>query len=71
MSFKLQSRVFGDPLRKEVGTMNERAKISRRELLKSSVAFGLGVSLLGGARTLSAAPKKAGDKVWKIKYDCF
>jgi len=52
--------------------MNEKNKYSRRDFLKTTVAVGVGAMTFGSVRgILNAAPKKAGDKVWTMKYDCY
>ncbi len=52
--------------------MTWHKKFTRRDFLKSTVAAGVGAAAFGSVRgILSAAPKKAGDKVWKMKYDCY
>lgn len=52
--------------------MSEKGRISRRAFLKSTAAVGIGGMAFGGVRgIINAAPKKAGEKVWKMKYDCY
>lgn len=52
--------------------MSEKVKMSRRAFLKSTAAVGIGGMAFGSVRgIISAAPKKAGEKVWKMKYDCY
>jgi len=52
--------------------MNEKNKYSRRDFLKTTVAVGVGAMTFGSVRgILNAAPKKAGDKGWTMKYDCY
>ena len=52
--------------------MNDTGRLSRRDFLKSTVAVGAGAMAFGSVRgILNAAPKKAGDKAWKMKYDCY
>ena len=52
--------------------MNDKGRLSRRDFLKSTVAVGAGAMAFGSVRgILNAATKKAGDKVWKMKYDCY
>ena len=52
--------------------MSEKVRISRRAFLKSTAAVGIGGVAFGSVRgIISAAPKKAGEKVWKMKYDCY
>ena len=52
--------------------MSKAQKITRRAFLKSTAALGAGAMAFGSVRgVLNAAPKKAGEKVWKMKYDCY
>lgn len=52
--------------------MSKKREISRRALLKTSVAVGVGSMLFGGVRgIISATAQTKPGKVWTMKYDCY